>query len=218
MSVPVSVHRSISCSGYLVCNYSYGFMPIFLKLDICFCHGLKMCMWFGYNPQTNFCHFFCILNLVIFQAWILPKYIDSVYLVCGTPPTVFVMVWKWACGLELIFVIFFPHFELSHFSGSNTTKVYRQWVPCVWNSSYSFLPIFLKFYRCFCHGLKMCMWFEYDLQINFYNFFHIWRLQASVMLISSYSWHLVGASMSHISGSNTTKVYRWWVPCVRKSS
>ena len=75
----------------------------------------------------------------------------------------------------------------------------------MWNSSYSFLPIFLKLYRCFCYGLKMCMWFENNIQINFCNFLRIWRLQASVMLISSYSWHLVGASMSHFSGSNTTK-------------
>ena len=33
---------------------SYNFMPIFLKLYKCFCHGLKMCMWFGYNPQINY--------------------------------------------------------------------------------------------------------------------------------------------------------------------
>ena len=39
-----------------------------------------MCMWFGYNPQINFCHFFRILK-VIFQARILSKGIDSGYLV-----------------------------------------------------------------------------------------------------------------------------------------
>ena len=44
--------------------------------------------WFGYNPQIDFCHFFCILNLVIFQARILSKCIDSGYLVCAAPPTV----------------------------------------------------------------------------------------------------------------------------------
>ena len=47
-----------------------------------------MCMWFGYNPQINFYHFFRIWNLVIFQARILSKGIDSGYLVCATPPTV----------------------------------------------------------------------------------------------------------------------------------
>ena len=66
-------------------------MPIFLKLYRCFCHGLKMCMRFGYNPQIIFCHFY-----------------------------------------------FFLHFELGHFSGANTINRYRQWVPCMRNSSYSF--------------------------------------------------------------------------------
>ena len=44
-----------------------------------------MCMWFRYNPQINFCHFCRILNLVIFQAGILPNGIDSGYLVRATP-------------------------------------------------------------------------------------------------------------------------------------
>ena len=49
----------------------------------------------------------------------------------------------------------FPHFELSRFSGLNTIKVYRYWVPYVCNSSCSFMPIVLKLHRCFCHGLKI---------------------------------------------------------------
>ena len=36
-------------------------------------------------------------------------------------------------------------------------KVNRQRVPCVRNSSYSFIPIILKLYRCLHHTLKMCM-------------------------------------------------------------
>ena len=35
-------------SGYLVCNSSYSFMLIVLKLYRCFGHGLKMCM-FGHQ-------------------------------------------------------------------------------------------------------------------------------------------------------------------------
>ena len=31
-------------------------------------HGLKICMWFGYNPWIIFCHFFHNLNLVIFSG------------------------------------------------------------------------------------------------------------------------------------------------------
>ena len=45
---------------------TYNFIPILLKLYMCFCQGLKMCMTFGYNHQITFCHFFHSLNLVIF--------------------------------------------------------------------------------------------------------------------------------------------------------
>ena len=48
-------------------NSSYSFIPILLKLHWCFGHGLKICMWFGYNHQIIFCHFFCKLNLAIFR-------------------------------------------------------------------------------------------------------------------------------------------------------
>ena len=33
-----------------------------------FGHGLKICMWFGYNPQIFFVTFFRKLNLDIFRA------------------------------------------------------------------------------------------------------------------------------------------------------
>ena len=36
---------------------SCSFMPIHLKLCKCFGHGLKMCMWFEYNPQIIFVTF-----------------------------------------------------------------------------------------------------------------------------------------------------------------
>ena len=91
-------------------------MPFVLNLYRCFCHGLKMCMWFGYNPQINICHF-----------------------------------------------------EFSHFSVLSTIKVYGQWVPCVRNTSCSFMPIFFKLYRCFCHGLKIFMWFGYNPQIILFS-------------------------------------------------
>ena len=48
----------------------------------------------------------------------------------------------------------------------------RQWVPCERNSSYNFIPIFLKLCTCFLHGLKMCMWFGCNPCINFCHFFH----------------------------------------------
>ena len=48
-------------------NSSYNFIPILLKLIKCLDHALKICMWFGYNPQINFGHIFHNLNLVIFR-------------------------------------------------------------------------------------------------------------------------------------------------------
>ena len=42
-------------------------------------------MWFRYNPQIIFYHFFCKLNLVFFQALLLSTYVDSMYLVRVTP-------------------------------------------------------------------------------------------------------------------------------------
>ena len=57
-------------------NSSYSFAPIVLKLRMCFPHGMRMCMWIGHNCRINFCHFFDIVNLVIFHS----DYIDRGYL------------------------------------------------------------------------------------------------------------------------------------------
>ena len=94
-------------------NSSYNFIPIFLKPCTCFLHGLKMCMWFGCNPCINFCYFFYFADFVIFWHQILWKCCDSGYLVSATPHTilyqsfwnfahVFPMVWRCACGLNII--------------------------------------------------------------------------------------------------------------------
>ena len=63
-------------------------------------------------------HFFCYFNLGIFLAFLLSKLMDTGYLVCATPPTVlcrffwnftdvFVMIWRYACGLDIILRLFF---------------------------------------------------------------------------------------------------------------
>ena len=59
----------ISCER----NSSYSFVPIVLKLCMCFPHGMRMCMWIAHNCWISFCHFLDIVNLVIFH----PEYIDS---------------------------------------------------------------------------------------------------------------------------------------------
>ena len=52
----------------LVRRNSYSFIPILSTLHNCFGHGLKICMWFGYNPQNIFCYFFYKMNYVIIAA------------------------------------------------------------------------------------------------------------------------------------------------------
>ena len=122
------------------------------------------------------------MNLVIFG----PLCIDSRYLVSAAPHTilyrsfwnfahVFSMVWRCACGLDIILALIFITFSAlwtCHFLISDCMKVYRQWVPCEGNSSYNFIPIFLKLCTCFLHGLEICIWFGYNPWINFCHFFH----------------------------------------------
>ena len=63
-------------------------MLILLKLHRSIGHGLKTCMWFGYNPQIRFCHFFRNLNVVFFSGinTINIIIIDSMYLVWINTP------------------------------------------------------------------------------------------------------------------------------------
>ena len=68
---------------------------------------------------------------------------------------------------------FCSQFELSHFSVILTMKVNGQGVPCVRNSSYNFILVLLKLYRCLYNALKIRIWFAYDPQFNFYRFFAI---------------------------------------------
>ena len=148
-------------------NSSYNFIPIFLKLCTCFLHGLKICMWFGYNPCINFCHFF---YFVIFWPQILWKCIDSGYLVSATSHTIlyrsfwnlahaFSMVWRYARGLniipKLIFVTFSTSWTLS-LSDLRFCEVYRQWLPCKRNSIYNFAHLFSMVWRYAC-GLDLIL-------------------------------------------------------------
>ena len=71
----------------------------------------------------------------------------------------------------------FLQFELSHFSGIFTMKMNGQWLPCVRNISYSFMPIHLKLYMCYGHGLKICMWFECKISLDYFlSFFSQFEL------------------------------------------
>ena len=48
-------------------NSLYNFNPLFMQLCTSFFHGLKICMWFGFNPAINFCHFSTLLTLSFFS-------------------------------------------------------------------------------------------------------------------------------------------------------
>ena len=54
-------------------NSSYSLIQILLKLYRHCDHALKICMWLGYTPQINFCHFLSNLNLVIFRTFSHPE-------------------------------------------------------------------------------------------------------------------------------------------------
>ena len=43
-------------------------MLILLKLHRSIGHGLKTCMWFGYDPENRFCHFFPQFELSLFSG------------------------------------------------------------------------------------------------------------------------------------------------------
>ena len=109
--------RGIPCGR----NPSYSFIPILSKLHWCFGHGLKICLWFGYNPKIIFATFLQV--------------------------------------------------ELSHISSIIYNKENGQGIPCGRNSSYSLIPTLLKLHLCFGHDVKICMWFGYNPQIIFVNFF-----------------------------------------------
>ena len=118
-------------------NFSYSFIPIFMKLYRCLDHALKMCVWFGYNPQINFETFFRNLNLVLFQTFynesewtvgtlcaqlLLQFYSDSFKLYRCPDHALKLCVW-FGYNPQINFEIFCSQFELSRFSDIFTVKV-----------------------------------------------------------------------------------------------
>ena len=69
------------------------FRLIPLKLGTCFCYGLEMCMWFGYNPAGNFYHFVYILNCHFSGSNTIIVYRQQASLVFICPLTV--GTWRW---------------------------------------------------------------------------------------------------------------------------
>ena len=145
-------------------NSSYNFIPIVLKLCICFFQGIGCACGLGIIVRTFFVTF-SQCELSHFSPYVYRQWVP---LVSATPLTVlyrsfwnfayiFFMEWECACGLGMIvrtFLSLFPHCELSHFSPS----VYRQWVPLVsatpltvlyW-SFWNFAYVFIMVWGCAC--------------------------------------------------------------------
>ena len=132
---------------------------------MCLPHGMRMCMWIGQNCWINFCHFFDIVNLVIFH----PDYIDRGYLLwaqlllqfctnCFETLHVFPSWYEdvhvdWTELLDQ-FLSLFRHCQLSHFS----PWLYRQRVSLVratpltvlYQLFWNFACVFLMVWGCAC--------------------------------------------------------------------
>ena len=132
-------------------NSSYSFIPILSKLNWSLVHDLKICMWFGYNPQIIFVTNFCKLNLDIFSGIIYSKVNGKRILYVRNSSYSFIpilsklhwcfghdqkiCVWS-GCNTQIIFDTF-SQVELSHFSGIIYNKVNGQGIHCRRNSFYS---------------------------------------------------------------------------------
>ena len=130
-----------------------------------------------------------------------------------TPHTIlYWSFWNFACFLHglvmcrwfgfnpfINFCHFFHIANFCHFLTLDSMKVYRQCVPCERNSSYNFIPIFLKFCTCFFHGLEMCMWFGYNPWITFCHFFHFVIFWPQILWKCINSGYLVSAAPYTIS-------------------
>ena len=113
------------------------------------------------------------MNLVIFR----PQCIDSGYLVSATPHTilyrsfwnfvhVFSMVWRCACGLDIILALIFVTFSTLgtlSFSDLRFYEVLWQWVPCketphtiLYRSFWNFAHVFSMVWRYAC-GLDVIL-------------------------------------------------------------
>ena len=74
-------------------NSSYNLIPILLKLCRHCDHALKICMWLGYTPQINFCHFLAhlsrrLIGAVVSTCNILAEYVVAGYGLISLPSTV----------------------------------------------------------------------------------------------------------------------------------
>ena len=143
-----------------------------------------MCMWFwGYRPFI-FYYLFHRFDLVFFPGPIgirIDILCAQLLLDFSTDHLETMHTWSEDVHVVLrlschfFFFQLFAFFQLSFFSCDVMT-----WVACGRNSSFSFIPNFLKLCRRFCHGLKTCMCFRgyspiicYHICITSSSFFQV---------------------------------------------
>ena len=103
---------------------------------------------------------------------------------------VFFMVWRCACGLDLIVRLFFVTFS-TLWTESFFISIYRQWIPLV-----STTP------------LTVLYWLLWSFA---YIFFMVWGCACSLGInVRTFFFHFFHCELSHFSPS----IYRQWVPLV----
>ena len=161
-------------------NSSYSFNQIFLKLCRSFCQGLKMCMMFGCNPQISFYHVIRSSNLVIFGLKAFRHCVSYKRNSSYSFNQIFLKHCRSFCqGLKMCMIFGCnPQINFYHVIRSSNLvifglKAFRHCVSYKRNSSYSFNQIFLKHYRCFFQGLKICLSLAVILKLIFVTFFGV---------------------------------------------
>ena len=123
-----------------------------------------MCISNGHNPLIMFRYFCHKMNVVIFAAKINRYWVSCVGI--SSYSFMLIALKHNRClghGLKMCIsnghnpLIMFRHFCHKMNVVIFAAKINRYWVSCVGISSYSFMLIALKHYRCLGHGQKMCI-------------------------------------------------------------
>ena len=121
------------CAQHLLQSF-YG---ILLKLNMRYCHGLKMCMCFLYNSQINFCHFFpgCELCwpsmlsmsiIMVIGSTCECKYSCIYTILSETFACAYVIAWRYECASDKVLRLSFNSFILFCELKSNWHTCYIQ--------------------------------------------------------------------------------------------
>ena len=143
---------------------------------------------------------------------------DRGYLVGATSPTVLyrffqnitgvqVMVWRYACGLDIIlrfFCHFFCKLNLAIFLTLSITKLMDVWYLGA-QLLLQLIPILSKLHCFFGHGLKICMWLRYNPKIIFVTF-----LQVELSHISSIYYIIKWMNRGYLVGAAPPTVLCWF--------